>query len=114
MEQRASRHGPLAEPVADAPVDTNVEGGFNAFRSVLGNRTYLLRFFVLVFMWFFAYVTVFGFSAGGTSLLTSLHYPPPEAGLINAVGAFGFLLCALVAVAQWTASVTSGAASACC
>jgi putative MFS transporter len=99
MEQRASRHGPLAEPVTDVPVDTNVEGGFNAFRSVLGNRTYLVRFFVLVFMWFFAYVTVFGFSAGGTSLLTSLHYPPPEAGLINAVGAFGFLLCALVAVA---------------
>jgi MFS transporter, putative metabolite:H+ symporter len=99
MEQRASRHGPLAEPVTDVPVDTYVEGGFNAFRSVLGNRTYLLRFFVLVFMWFFAYVTVFGFSAGGTSLLTALHYPPSEAGLIIAVGAFGFLACALFAVA---------------
>ncbi len=99
METLAARHGPLADPVTDIPVDTNIEGGYSAFSQVLGNRTYLIRFFVLVFMWFFAYVTVFGFSAGGTSLLTSLNYPPPEAGLINAVGAFGFLLCALVAVA---------------
>jgi putative MFS transporter len=100
MEQRASRNGPLAEPVQeDGPVDTQVEGGYKAFSHVLGNRTYLLRFFVLVFMWFFAYVTVFGFSAGGTSLLTALHYPPSEAGLIIAVGAFGFLACALFAVA---------------
>ncbi|MBV9683524.1 MAG: MFS transporter, partial [Solirubrobacterales bacterium] len=29
----------------------------------------------------------------------SLKYPPPEAGLIVAVGAFGFLACALFAVA---------------
>ena len=98
MEQMAAKRGPLADPVTDVPVDTEIEGGYNAFAQVLGNRTYLIRFFVLVFMWFFAYVTVFGFSAGGTSLLTSLKYPPPEAGLINAVGAFGFLLCALVAV----------------
>jgi predicted MFS family arabinose efflux permease len=32
-------------------------------------------------------------------MLTSLKYPPPEAGLIVAVGAFGFLACALFAVA---------------
>ncbi|MFZ0040192.1 MAG: MFS transporter [Solirubrobacteraceae bacterium] len=99
MERMASKHGPLAEPKEEVPVDTEIEGGYSAFAHVLGNRTYLIRFFVLVFMWFFAYVTVFGFSAGGTSLLTSLHYPPSEAGLINAVGAFGFLLCALFAVA---------------
>jgi MFS family permease len=41
---------------------------------------------------------VFAISAGGTSLLTALHYPPPEAGIILAVGAFGFLACALFAV----------------
>jgi len=100
MEEMAARRGPLADPAEDIPVDTEIEGGYSAFAQVLGNRTYLIRFLVLVFMWFFAYVTVFGFSAGGTSLLTSLSYPPPEAGLINAVGAFGFLLCALVAVAS--------------
>jgi putative MFS transporter len=41
---------------------------------------------------------VFAIPAGGTSLLTSLHYPPPEAGVVLAVGAFGFLACALLAV----------------
>jgi len=43
-------------------------------------------------------VTVFAISAGDTSLLTSLHYPPPEAGVVLAVGAFGFLAGALLAV----------------
>ena len=52
----------------------------------------------LLSVWFFAYVTVFGFSAGFTSMLVALKYPPPEAGLITAVGAFGFLGCALFAV----------------
>jgi MFS family permease len=98
MEERASRHGPLAEPARDVPVDARTGGGYAAFASVLGNRVYLKRVAVLMAVWFFAYVTVFAFSAGGTSLLTSLHYPPPEAGVIIAVGAFGFLACALVAV----------------
>ena len=57
------------------------------------------RMFQLLGVWFLAYVTVFGFSAGFTSMLASLKYPPPEAGLITAVGAFGFLACALFAVA---------------
>jgi MFS family permease len=98
MEGRASRHGPLAEPARDVPVDAQAGGGYASFASVLGNRVYVKRVLVLVAAWFFAYVTVFAFSAGGTSLLTSLHYPPSEAGVIIAVGAFGFLVCALVAV----------------
>ncbi len=98
MEERAARRGPLPEPPADVPVENLGRGGYEAFAHVLGNRTYFMRFLVLVFVWFFAYVTVFAISAGGTSLLTSLHYPPSEAGVILAVGAFGFLACALVAV----------------
>ncbi|HEY3726309.1 MAG TPA: MFS transporter [Solirubrobacteraceae bacterium] len=98
MEARASRHGPPAEPARDVPVDVRTGGGYASFASVLGNRVYLKRVLVLMAVWFFAYVTVFAFSAGGTSLLTSLNYPPPEAGVIIAVGAFGFLVCALVAV----------------
>ena len=54
---------------------------------------------MLLTVWFLAYVTVFGFSAGFTSMLVALKYPPPEAGLITAIGAFGFLGCALFAVA---------------
>ena len=53
----------------------------------------------LLIMWFLAYVTVFAFAAGFTTILTSLKYPPPQAGLIVAVGAFGFLACALFAAA---------------
>jgi MFS transporter, putative metabolite:H+ symporter len=99
MEKRAARSGPLAEPDADVVVEEPAGGGHAAFADVLRNPTYLRRVLVLVAVWFFAYVTVFAFSAGGTSLLTALHYPPPEAGVIQAVGAFGFLACALFAVA---------------
>ena len=53
----------------------------------------------LLAVWFLAYVTVFAFSAGFTSMLSSLKYPPSEAGLIIALGAFGFLACALFAAA---------------
>jgi MFS transporter, putative metabolite:H+ symporter len=82
----------------DVTVEMPTPGGYVSFRHVLGNATYVKRVLVLVSVWFFAYVTVFAFSAGGTSLLTALHYPPPEAGIIEAVGAFGFLACALFAV----------------
>jgi putative MFS transporter len=98
MEQRASRRGPLAPVADDLAVDAPGAGGYSAFKDVLGSHEYLLRVFVLMSVWFFAYVTVFAISAGGTSLLTALHYPPPEAGVILAVGAFGFLACALFAV----------------
>jgi MFS transporter, putative metabolite:H+ symporter len=50
-------------------------------------------------MWFLAYITVYSFAAGFTTLLTALHFPPPEAGLITAMGTFGFVLCAIVAYA---------------
>jgi MFS family permease len=50
-------------------------------------------------MWFSAYITVYSFAAGFTTLLAALRYPPPEAGLITAMGTFGFLLCAVVAYA---------------
>jgi MFS family permease len=69
------------------------------FRALFSERVYVRRMIQLLGVWFLAYVTVFGFSAGFTSMLVSLKYPPPEAGLITAVGAFGFLACALFAVA---------------
>jgi MFS family permease len=59
---------------------------------------YLRRVLLLVSVWFIGYVTVYGFSAGFTSVLTTQGYAPPEAGVIVAVGAFGFLACAIAAV----------------
>jgi putative MFS transporter len=66
------------------------------------------RVILLVLVWFIVYVTVYGFSAAFTSVLTTLGYEPQEAGVIVAVGALGFLLCALVAWGPrptgWTAA----------
>jgi MFS family permease len=36
-------------------------------------------------------VTVYGFANGFTSVLTGLHFSPPEAGVITAMGTFGFV-----------------------
>ena len=46
-----------------------------AFRALFGNRTYTRRVIQLLAVWFLAYVTVFGFSAGFTSMLVALKYP---------------------------------------
>jgi MFS transporter, putative metabolite:H+ symporter len=98
MEVVAARHGPL-EPVPDeVPMDQTTPERSLAFKALFSNRMYTRRVFQLLAVWFLAYVTVFGFSAGFTSMLSSLHYQPSEAGLITAVGAFGFLACALFAV----------------
>ena len=99
MEVVAARHGPLDPVDEDIPVDQTVPESSLAFKALFANRTYVRRVIVLLAVWFLAYVTVFGFSAGFTSMLVALKYPPPEAGLITAVGAFGFLGCALFAVA---------------
>jgi len=99
MEKMASRHGPLAAPSEDVPVDSPSSDAHTPYATLLGNRVYLLRVLLLLSVWFLAYITVFSFAAGFTSLLTALKYPPPAAGVIVAVGAFGFLACALFAAA---------------
>jgi MFS transporter, putative metabolite:H+ symporter len=95
MEVVAAKHGPLPAVNEDIPLEQESPQRRLAFSALLGNRTYLRRVIQLLAVWFLAYVTVFAFSAGFTSMLTSLKYPPPEAGLIVAFGAFGFLACAL-------------------
>ena len=98
MEKIAARHGPLAPVPDDVPVDAGI-GPQLPMAELLTSRMYVVRVIQLLSVWFLAYVTVFAISAGGTSLLTSLKYPAPQAGLILAIGAFGFLACALFAVA---------------
>jgi MFS transporter, putative metabolite:H+ symporter len=94
MERTASRHGPLPEPgVVEEDVHTH---DHMPYRYVLGHGVYLRRVLLLLFVWFTGYVTVYGFSAGFTSVLTAQGYEPPEAGVIVAVGAFGFVLCAVL------------------
>ncbi len=98
MESRAHAISPLppvAEPVAPPPE----AGQRMPFAAIFRNKVYRRRTLLLVAMWFSAYVTVYAFAAGFTTLLSALGYPPPEAGLITAMGTFGFVLCAIVAYA---------------
>jgi len=46
-------------------------------------------------MWFIAFITVYTIGVGITTILAALGYPPPEAGLITAVGVFGFIAVAI-------------------
>ena len=98
MEARAhviSPLPPVPEQVPPAPPSTQAL----PYSAIFRNATYRNRTFLLVAMWFCAYITVYAFAAGFTTLLAALHYPPPEAGLITAMGTFGFVLCAVVAYA---------------
>lgn len=47
-------------------------------------------------LWFIGYITVYSYASGFTSVLTAMHYPPPEAGVIAAVGTFGVLAEAII------------------
>jgi MFS family permease len=100
MEATAAKHGPLAEPDADVPVDAHEGRGTMPFRELFSSATYVRRILLLVSVWLIGYVTVYGFASAFTSILTALGYTPPEAGLIVAVGAFGFIGCASIS-ALW-------------
>lgn len=96
MEKRASRRGPLPEPDLDA-VDATLADPVRlpataTYRELFRNPLYVRRIVVLLAMWFTGYVTVYAYGAGFTSVLTGLKYPPPEAGVITAMGVFGFLI----------------------
>lgn len=95
MESRAASKVALP-PIGPEPVVTITETAI-PYRTILSNQIYRNRTLLLVAMWFISYVTVYAFAAGFTTLLVGLHYPPPEAGLIAAVGTLGFILCAIVA-----------------
>ena len=65
------------------------------YLEVLGNPIYLRRTLLLFSMWFIAFITVYTIGVGLTTLLAGLGYPPPEAGMVAAVGVFGFIAVAL-------------------
>jgi MFS family permease len=95
MEERAARRGPLADPVPVKDPDVGAERA--PYGELLKSGLYLKRILLLFSMWFLAYVTVYAFSAGGTSIFTALHYEPPEAGLIVAMGVIGFVVAGVTA-----------------
>src|SRR5260221_8181782 len=94
MEQRALKRlnslPPVAEEIAVPLGEKNA-----TYIEILGNPMYLRRTIVLLLMWFVSFITVYAIGAGLTTILSSLGYPPPEAGLIAAVGTFGFIAVAV-------------------
>jgi len=94
MEQRARKRLPELPPVGEElPMHAHERN--LTYLELLSNPTYLRRTIVLLLMWFVAFITVYGIGAGLTTVLAGLKYPPPEAGLIAAVGTFGFIAVAL-------------------
>jgi MFS family permease len=89
-----ARAGRLPEPVSTPDEPTVV--GRQAHREVFGNPVYRRRAGLLLAVWFIGYITVYGFAAGFSVLLTGLGHPPAEAGMICAVGSLGFLTQGLV------------------
>lgn len=89
MELRALKRLPSLPPVGEEI--TVPEGKDATYIDILSNPTYLRRTIVLLLMWFIAFITVYGIAVGLTVVLVSLNYPPPEAGLIAAIGTFGFI-----------------------
>lgn len=96
MEDMAALRGPLP-PVSDSWDEPAVGEPAIPYSAIFSNPVYLKRTLLLVSVWLVSYVTVYTYGAGMTSILVSLHYAPPEAGLITAFGVAGFVLAAIVA-----------------
>lgn len=96
MEQRAKRHGPLAEPEAAGAAKPVTPPSATPYRDLFSNPLYVRRMLLLFALWFIGYITVYSYAAGFTSVLSALKYPPPEAGVIAAVGSLGFLAASIV------------------
>lgn len=90
MEAKASRRGPLAEPTV-YPGFTVRPPAKMPYGELLTTSRYLRRAVLLLLVWLTGYLTVYAYAAGFTSVLTGLKYPPPEAGVIAAVGTLGFV-----------------------
>ena len=91
MERRAARRGALGQPVLDSVPTHWPPARSVPYADIFLHPLYLKRVVLLFFLWFFGYITVYAYAAGFTSVLTSLKFSPPEAGVIAAVGTLGFV-----------------------
>jgi len=101
MEERAVSRSLLPKALDELPVPPEAKG--IPYSQIFTNPLYLRRTLLLLAIWFIGYVTVYSFAAGFTTILGAFKngnepvYIPPEAGLIVAVGVFGFIACAIFA-----------------
>jgi len=96
MERRAGRRSALAPPVLDRVPTHWPPARSVPYADIFLHPVYLKRVILLFFLWFFGYITVYAYAAGFTSVLTSLKFSPPEAGVIAAVGTIGFVAEAII------------------
>jgi putative MFS transporter len=94
MEQRAMKKLANLPPVG-SEMHIHMGEVRITYMELLSNPMYLRRTILLLLMWFVAFITVYAIGAGLTTVLASLGYPPPEAGLITAIGTLGFIGVAL-------------------
>jgi MFS transporter, putative metabolite:H+ symporter len=94
MEHRAMRRLGSLPPVG-SELHINMGETRITYLELLSNPIYLRRTIILFLMWFAAFITVYGIGVGLTTILVSLGYPPPEAGLIVAIGTLGFIAVAV-------------------
>jgi len=73
-------------------------GRHGSYRDLFTSPTYLKRLLILSLAWMAGYVTLYGFGAGFTTILSALGYAPSTGGLISAVGLVGFIAAALFSV----------------
>jgi MFS family permease len=116
METHAKRRmGDLPAPPDELPVQSSATK--IPYSEILGNPLYLRRTIFLVVLWFFGYITIYGIAQGLTTLLAGVLPVPGnvaalpaaeqpavagaeiagEAGMLAALGTFGFLASAIVA-----------------
>jgi putative MFS transporter len=95
MEEKTSRRGALAPPLP--PSEVRLPARRATYSEIAADRTYRLRAVLMILVWSAAYVTVYSYAAGFVSVLTGLGLPPPEAGILVAVGVSGFIACAIAA-----------------
>jgi MFS transporter, putative metabolite:H+ symporter len=96
MENRAMKRLGSLPPVG-SELHIHLSETRITYLELLSNPMYLRRTILLFLMWFAAFITVYGIGVGLTTILVSLGYPPPEAGLIVAIGTFGFIAVAVFA-----------------
>ncbi|WP_298210837.1 MFS transporter [Ferrimicrobium sp.] len=104
METRASQRAKLRDPNAEdlaiakaSLVSTDSAHSFTSYRAIFSSQVYKRRMVFLLVVWLLAYVTVYAIASGLTSFLVTLKFAPPEAGMIAAIGTFGFIACAIFA-----------------
>ena len=109
MEVRArQRVADLPAPAEELPVQSGATKV--PYSEILTNPLYLRRTIYLVVLWFFGYITIYAIAQGLTTLLAAVlplpaGLPPPEAagavageaGMLAALGTFGFIASAIFA-----------------